>query len=121
MQRSTARLFVTLLFLALLASPIIYKRVIARRQAANTSRNEAAAFARYGFRFEESAKASGVNFKHTAPTLDPKLNHIMLQVASMGASVSVVDFDRDGWDDFYVTSSSEHGPCACLLYTSRCV
>jgi len=112
MQRSTARLFVTLLFLALLASPIIYKRVIARRQAANTSRNEAAAFARYGFRFEESAKASGVNFKHTAPTLDPKLNHIMVQVASMGASVSVVDFDRDGWDDFYVTSSSEHGPCA---------
>ncbi len=112
MQRPTARFFVTLLFIALLASPILYKQASARRQAAGVSRNEAAALAQYGFRFEESANASGVNFKHTAPTLDPKLGHIMEQVASMGAAVSVVDFDRDGWDDFYVTSSSEHGPCA---------
>ena len=25
----------------------------------------------------------------------------------MGAAVSVVDFDRDGWQDFYVTNSGE--------------
>ncbi len=25
----------------------------------------------------------------------------MPQVASMGAAVSVVDFDRDGWQDIY--------------------
>ncbi len=25
----------------------------------------------------------------------------------MGAAVSVVDFDQDGWDDFYVTNSGE--------------
>jgi hypothetical protein len=31
----------------------------------------------------------------------------MPQVASMGASVSIVDFDRDGWPDIYVTSSKE--------------
>ncbi len=26
----------------------------------------------------------------------------MPQVASMGAAVSIVDFDRDGWPDIYV-------------------
>ena len=26
--------------------------------------------------------------------------------ASMGASVSIVDFDRDGWPDIYVTNSA---------------
>jgi hypothetical protein len=31
----------------------------------------------------------------------------MAQIASMGAAVSVVDFDGDGWDDFYVTNSGE--------------
>ena len=31
----------------------------------------------------------------------------MEQIASMGAAVSVVDFDRDGWDDIYVTNSGE--------------
>ena len=31
----------------------------------------------------------------------------MPEVASMGASVSIVDFDRDGWPDIYVTNSKE--------------
>ena len=31
----------------------------------------------------------------------------MPQIASMGAAVSVVDFDRDGWQDLYVTNSGE--------------
>src|SRR5258705_4595108 len=43
------------------------------------------------------------NFVHDAPTLDPRLAHIMPQVASMGAAVSVVDVDRDGLPDLYVT------------------
>lgn len=44
---------------------------------------------------------------HQGPTLDPKLNHIMPQVASMGAAVSIVDFDRDGWEDIYVVNSKQ--------------
>jgi enediyne biosynthesis protein E4 len=44
---------------------------------------------------------------HSAPMLDPKLAHIMPQVASMGAAVSVVDSDRDGLPDLYVTDSKE--------------
>jgi hypothetical protein len=61
----------------------------------------------YGFSFRESAHESGIDFKHLSPHLDPKLAHIMQQVASMGAAVSVVDFDKDGFDDIYVTNSGE--------------
>jgi hypothetical protein len=63
--------------------------------------------ARYGFRLEESAKASGIDFVHRAPTFDARLEHIMPQVAAMGASVAVADYDRDGWQDIYVTDSAE--------------
>src|SRR5687767_14278099 len=63
---------------------------------------------RFGFRLQESAKAMGVDFTHQAPTFDAQLNHIMPQVAAMGAAVAVVDFDRDGWQDFYATNSAEN-------------
>ncbi len=63
---------------------------------------------RYGFRLQEVSKASGVDFTHQAPTLDIKLAHIMPRIADMGAGVSVADFDRDGWQDFYVTNSGEN-------------
>ena len=36
----------------------------------------------------------------------PNSSPIMPEVASMGASVSIVDFDRDGWPDIYVTNSA---------------
>jgi hypothetical protein len=62
---------------------------------------------RFGFQLAESAKALGVDFVHEAPTFDSKLDHIMPQVASMGAAVAVADFDKDGWQDFYVTNSGE--------------
>ena len=68
---------------------------------------KATALERHGFYFEEVARAAGIDFVHRAPTLDPQLAPIMPQVASMGASVSVVDFDRDGWPDLYVTNSAE--------------
>ena len=105
---SKSRVFVTVLFVGLLATPMVYKRVIAHREATLRAKQDTAALAAYGFRFEERAQASGIHFQHQAPKLDPKLNHIMEQIASMGAAVSVVDFDRDGWADFYVTSSGEH-------------
>ncbi len=62
---------------------------------------------RFGFRLEESAKALGIDFVHEAPTFDARLDHIMPQVASTGAAVAVADFDRDGWQDLYVTNSRE--------------
>jgi enediyne biosynthesis protein E4 len=66
-----------------------------------------AADTRFGFRLEESAKELGVDFVHQGPTFDVRLAHIMPQVTSMGAAVAVADFDRDGWQDFYVSNSGE--------------
>jgi hypothetical protein len=62
---------------------------------------------RYGFHLQEVAKQAGIDFTHQAPTLDAKLDHIMPIIASMGAAVSVVDFDRDGLPDLYVINSGE--------------
>lgn len=105
MNRIGPRTAATVLFVALLAAPILYKKFSgARRREAPVASSTALS---HGFRMEESAKASGIDFIHRSPTLDPKLKHIMEQVASMGAAVSVVDFDRDGWDDIYLTNSGE--------------
>jgi len=62
---------------------------------------------RYGFSLVESARSLGVDFVHQGPIFDHQLDHIMPQVASVGAAVAVADFDRDGWPDFYVTNSAD--------------
>src|SRR5262245_32251826 len=98
MQGRLSRIVIAVFFAGLLAAPLIYKRVAVRYKQSLTA-DPSGVFARYGFRFEESAKASGIGFRHTSPKLDGKLDHIMPQVASMGAAVSIVDFDRDGLAD----------------------
>jgi len=103
----SARIVLTLIFVFLLALPLVLKRFRTRGETANVSLGATAALSRYGFHLDEIAKSAGVNFVHQAPTLDRKLDHIMPQVASMGAGVSIVDFDRDGWADIYVTNSGE--------------
>jgi hypothetical protein len=102
----TARIILAFIFVGLLATPLAVKQVSARRQEAQEKLNEGQALSRYGFHLQEVSQQAGVTFIHKAPTLDPKLNGIMPEVASMGASVSVVDFDRDGWPDFYATNSA---------------
>jgi hypothetical protein len=98
-----ARPVLAVLLLAMLLTPLVMRRL--REGPAPAA--DADPLARYGFRLTESAKAAGVDFVHQAPTLDPKLAHIMPQVTSMGAAVSVADFDRDGRADFYLTDSKE--------------
>jgi hypothetical protein len=106
-QSNPLRQFLLIAFLAAqLAFPLVYKRMEARGRATG-SVDASTVLARYGFHFQESAKAAGIDFVHTAATFDPKLQHIMPQVASMGAAVSIVDFDRDGLLDIYVTNSGE--------------
>jgi hypothetical protein len=107
MQHRTLRIIFSLLLIALLITPWIIRRISAGRQPAIATADDSTALARYGFSLKESARDSGITFTHTSPTLDPKLDHIMPQVASMGAAVSVVDFDRDGWQDIYFTNSGE--------------
>jgi enediyne biosynthesis protein E4 len=101
-----ARAILVLFFAALLLTPFAIRRFTHRGSAAS-ARSGGDALTQYGFRLTESAKAAGLDFVHDAPTLDPKLAHIMPQVASMGAAVSIVDVDRDGFADLYVTDSKE--------------
>lgn len=109
----SVRIVLVVLFLALLATPIAIKRLSAWSETGKSKLDASQALARYGFYFQEVARASGINFVHQAPTLDHQLDHIMPQVASMGAGASIVDFDRDGWQDIYLTNSGE-GSKNCL-------
>jgi hypothetical protein len=101
-----ARFFLALFLIGLLATPFVIKRMSARRNADRSKADAKTALARHGFSLEEDSQAAGINFVHQSPKLDPKLDPIMPEVASMGASVSIVDFDRDGWPDIYVTNSA---------------
>ena len=101
-----ARLLVTIFFFGLLLTPLAMKRISARHVADQSTADAATALARHGFYLQEVSRAAGINFIHQAPILDSKLDRIMPEVASMGASVSIVDFDRDGWPDIYVTNSA---------------
>jgi enediyne biosynthesis protein E4 len=102
----SARTILTIFFIALLLTPLAMKRYTAHRTADRTAADMQTAIARHEFYLTEVSHASGINFVHQAPMLDPKLGPIMPEVASMGASVSIVDFDRDGWPDIYVTDSA---------------
>ncbi|MGO4885551.1 MAG: CRTAC1 family protein [Bryobacteraceae bacterium] len=105
MRSNPRRQFSLIVLLGMqLAFPLVYKRLQARAKEP-TIVDPSTVLARYGFHFQESAKAAGIDFTHSAATFDPKLRHIMPQVSSMGAAVSIVDFDRDGWPDIYVTNS----------------
>ncbi|MBV8114043.1 MAG: VCBS repeat-containing protein, partial [Silvibacterium sp.] len=104
-----ARILLAIFFVGLLATPMAIRRVEAARASARMRLNADTALVRHGFYLTEVSRAAGVNFVHQAPTLDPRLDGIMPQIASMGASVSIVDFDRDGWPDIYVTTSKEGG------------
>jgi len=101
-----ARALVGIFFIALLATPFVIKRMSAARDAGQSKPDASTALARHGFYLQEVSHAAGINFIHQAPKLDPQLDAIMPEVASMGASVSIVDFDRDGWPDIYVTNSA---------------
>jgi hypothetical protein len=91
----------------LLVTSLAAVRALNQRAVESLPDDEGASDLRFGFQLAESAKRRGVDFVHEAPTFDSKLEHIMPQVASTGASVAVADFDKDGWQDFYVTNSRE--------------
>jgi hypothetical protein len=102
-RQRVARIVWTVLFVAGVAAIPLLNR---RTQAIAPTATDGAG--RFGFRLQDVARESGVDFVHQAPVFDPQLAHIMPQVASMGASVAVADFDRDGWQDFYLTNSGEN-------------
>jgi len=83
--------------------------VLNGRAAGTTAPGGGDAIRRYGFQLQQVSREAGIDFVHQGPTFDHQLDHIMPQIASTGASVSVADFDRDGWPDIYTTTSSDGG------------
>jgi hypothetical protein len=102
-----ARTLLVIFFIGLIATPVVLKRFYNSGSPGKRPLEAQTALDRYGFHLEEVSKSCGIDFIHQAPKLDAKLDHIMPQIASMGAAVSVVDFDRDGLPDLYVTNSGE--------------
>jgi len=96
---------IRLFFLGLLVTPLIIRHFSTAGKRPSASDPREFAFRQFGFYLRDVAEEAGIHFVHQSPRLDPKLNHILPQIASMGASVSVVDYDRDGWNDLYFTSS----------------
>jgi len=101
-----ARVLLGIFFVGLIVTPLVVRRMSARREPNRAGFDSATALARHGFYLQEVSHSVGINFVHQAPALDPQLEPIMPEVASMGASVSIVDFDRDGWPDIYVVNSA---------------
>jgi hypothetical protein len=112
-----SRLLLGCLFAVLLVTPLVLKRQAASGTAGAAAPARDEAVARHGLILEEISRQAGIDFVHRAPALDPRLEPIMPEVASLGAAVSIVDFDRDGWPDIYVTSSCEG--CRNALYRNQ--
>ncbi|MBW2274523.1 MAG: CRTAC1 family protein [Deltaproteobacteria bacterium] len=60
--------------------------------------------------FVDVAREAGITHTHHKPVLDAKLSNIMSWMASVGAAVASVDYDRDGWMDLYFTDSRKGEP-----------
>ncbi|MFN3651194.1 MAG: CRTAC1 family protein [Armatimonadota bacterium] len=102
MENRVARIGLSIVFVGVLAAPVVWSQM-----KTTAAVDPSLAIQRYGFRLEEASRKAGLDFTHQAPQLDPRLEKISPLVASYGAAASVVDFDRDGWDDLYVTNSAE--------------
>jgi hypothetical protein len=70
-----------------------------------------------GFTLRDETAAAGIDFVHRRASFDPKIANVEPHVAAVGASVSVADYDGDGWPDLYFTSSRFGTPNA--LYHNR--
>jgi len=90
------RLVVTLAFVAGVAAVVMLNA-----GAAGSGVPRAAA----SIRLSEVSSATGVDFIHQSPTLDPKVEHVAPHIAALGACVSVTDFNNDNNPDLYFTSS----------------
>ncbi len=103
------KILVTILFACFLAAPAILKKNNNPHPASSLPQEtKSELLDTYGLYFEDVSKACGINFIHQSPLLDPRLKPILPQIASMGAAAAVGDFDRDGWNDIYVTNSREN-------------
>jgi hypothetical protein len=106
MRRKAAQIVAVIIFVGLLAMTYISSQNKPRTFGGDLAApQKQTALKKYGVFLEPVNEAANITFVHTSPEVDPKLNHIKMQIASMGASVSICDFDNDGWNDIYFTNS----------------
>lgn len=56
--------------------------------------------------FEDRTEGAGIHFKHERAVFSPRLKNIMPWLTAGGAAVAVGDYDNDGLDDIYLTTSA---------------
>ncbi len=105
-QKNLPRIVTTFVFVGLLAGTILLSVSGLSSEDNDEAGKRVQALKQYGFYLALNNREMGIDFRHTSPELDPKLRHIERQIASIGASVSICDFDNDGWNDIYFTNSS---------------
>lgn len=98
------RIIITGIFVLLLMVPYGIKK-IEQSGSVGGSEDSSEALERYGFYLEDVTEKLGIDFVHHRVTTDEKLHHILPQISSVGASVSIADFNSDGYPDFYLTNS----------------
>jgi hypothetical protein len=59
--------------------------------------------------FEEVGERAGIWHKHTSRSFKNPYAHIMQGYTALGAAVAVGDYNGDGFEDFFVTTSEENG------------
>jgi enediyne biosynthesis protein E4 len=102
-KKKIPKIIVVIIFAGLLIGTAIPSRK--RLSHLSETRQKELSLKNYGFYLEPVNKQAGIDFRNLCPEVDPKVKNIEAQIASMGASVSIVDFDKDGWDDIYFTNS----------------
>jgi hypothetical protein len=112
-SETTKRSLITLFFLSQLVAVWLLGGAYGWPTGDDQPGEKEQAIERYGFYLTESAEEAGLVFTHQGPNkLDRNLEHILPLIAMTGASVSVVDYDRDGWLDVFVVNSREGSQCA---------
>lgn len=104
-QKVIPRYVAAVVFVGLLGASVFFSGGLSFRPPADENWLRSSALEKYGFFLTPVNKEAGIDFRHSPPDIDPRLKPIERQIASMGAAVSICDFDKDGWNDIYFTNS----------------
>ena len=112
MKRETiTRVLAAIIFALLISIPFIMRTYDNSEESDNYGNMEEVQ-QRYGFYLEDVTEAYGVDFTHQRADVDEQLQHILPQISSVGASVSISDLNNDGFPDIYLTNSEFGSPNA---------